>query len=1169
MEEEIIDGFALDISNDPEIERLGANATAVYALQFWKRLAQAARKDSHLLDPLWQQEADEDDDDDEEKIISETNGDENTSSNNSHLSCHYTKELVLVSPEEDVRLWKRFRSNFGAYFNIQDIAVAEAGSGGGNSMVGRNPLVSDRWRDLILALEGGMDDYNFLTLLRGNCYDCFWMTETAVCDNLLVVPRAQFVLIEVTRIREGLYHGKFRKALQGFDLQSTSKVLKDYMDHQNDSTNNNRNTTAPSARMVWQTVQRLQQDWPYCPPLSRFKKSGLQRSLRGILQQQQQQPTQDALTNSDQNISFCHVQQACQALWDQWRDIYRLGQLHFDKSFPTSPNASKQTKEQIEALERATKALIRRPDKQQDSQAVVSPSEKKDNRDSTPKPITMETVTTTVRVDHDDDKVDERIGQIFDEYGMVIVPDLLTSLYSEDNHDGSSTMDTLLDSYRQQADKALEQLQRDKLDPLGLSVNGAEAFDMVHVRQRPGHRVDNRYGILSDSQSPLAQLAQKLAQQLGRLLFPTEGEGDAASSFPTLKVLHGGVVHAFARASQEDPVPPAQFWHRDGPSLFANPQKHHPTHCFNVFVPLINVDEENGTTEFVPRSHVDAYYNEWAPDLVLWAQQQDKDKNSQHAVSPCHERAIRALVPAGSAIVFDVRVFHRGLANLSLQDRPVLYFTLARDWFQEQHMFAQEGEDEKQESPQTIAEKEYARAACHQLYRLVMSKDVPNDSTDDVAGHPHYTTRFDLHLWEEQQKQGRQEPNYYMAAMTFVLTFLNCSETEKHDMYQELIAALLNPASRERKQEVLATAKAARKRAQTDKDDEEKKDFASISTDLSDVQALYQLTGTMWIMESPSLARRAGSLLPVNEFSVCFLLALFKAHEASTRLGKKKESSTGAAQVPSVLLEEAFSSWWHGGKDRFAFWHDKPNDLEARAECNLLVVFSSLGSGLARPEWNGTIQSFLSKQQQEPKDNTTIGGTPPQSKWHVLQVLDPAFSWYSQDPTCQWQGYSYYLKELTQRVAGYRCILYLGDSMGGGAALRFSSLAHGVLCFTPQIDLQSYPAITRCDFTSTLRQDYQTQILESVQGTASSSCKQRTRYRIHYGRYCPEDVRQVSLLSSTPLQQPASNQQENLQLIAHDYDDHVLSLHLREQGVLSSLVEEALVELAAAVEQGS
>jgi ectoine hydroxylase-related dioxygenase (phytanoyl-CoA dioxygenase family) len=37
----------------------------------------------------------------------------------------------------------------------------------------------------------------------------------------------------------------------------------------------------------------------------------------------------------------------------------------------------------------------------------------------------------------------------------------------------------------------------------------------------------------------------------------------------------------------------------------------------------------------------------------------------------------------GDAIVFDYRILHRGLANISDQARPLAYFTFAKPWFRD------------------------------------------------------------------------------------------------------------------------------------------------------------------------------------------------------------------------------------------------------------------------------------------------------------------------------------------------------------------------------------------------------------------------------------------------------------------------------------------------------
>jgi hypothetical protein len=117
--------------------------------------------------------------------------------------------------------------------------------------------------------------------------------------------------------------------------------------------------------------------------------------------------------------------------------------------------------------------------------------------------------------------------------------------------------------------------------------------------------------------------------------------------------------------------------------------------------------------------------------------------------------------------------------------------------------------------------------------------------------------------------------------------------------------------------------------------------------------------------------------------------------------------------------------------------------------------------------------------------------------------------------------------------------MFLGDSMGAAAALRFSALATNVLAFTPQVDISEYEAITRTDFTLPTRQNFQHDVVAAMQQT-------RAKFTIHYGEHCQEDVRQVGLL-------PINSR---VKLVPHDYDDHILSLHLRELGKLQDIVED-------------
>lgn len=156
----------------------------------------------------------------------------------------------------------------------------------------------------------------------------------------------------------------------------------------------------------------------------------------------------------------------------------------------------------------------------------------------------------------------------FRDYGIVVLPDIICN--NDDDDDDSAVG---VSAYSLQAASAFEQLCREQLEPRGLQVDGDQSFDFAEVRQRPGHRVDNRYRILEPQDSPIAVLSRRLVRELPKLLFPEEEES-------AWQLLYAGVVHSFPRSQPQDPVPEAQLWHQDGPSVFTT--QHHVSHCITV-----------------------------------------------------------------------------------------------------------------------------------------------------------------------------------------------------------------------------------------------------------------------------------------------------------------------------------------------------------------------------------------------------------------------------------------------------------------------------------------------------------------------------------------------------------------------------------------------------------
>merc|ERR1711862_649942 len=95
-----------------------------------------------------------------------------------------------------------------------------------------------------------------------------------------------------------------------------------------------------------------------------------------------------------------------------------------------------------------------------------------------------------------------------------------------------------------------------------------------------------------------------------------------------------------------------QVYHQDGIHLSKTNQR--PCHAINVFIPLVDLTTKNGPTEFCKGTHILG----------------NEHFQKQNIEIP--------LVKAGTPIIFDYRLGHRGLGNTTTDDvRPILYLTYA------------------------------------------------------------------------------------------------------------------------------------------------------------------------------------------------------------------------------------------------------------------------------------------------------------------------------------------------------------------------------------------------------------------------------------------------------------------------------------------------------------
>lgn len=103
-----------------------------------------------------------------------------------------------------------------------------------------------------------------------------------------------------------------------------------------------------------------------------------------------------------------------------------------------------------------------------------------------------------------------------------------------------------------------------------------------------------------------------------------------------------------------------QHIHRDGPPLFNKAvNRMVPAHAINFFVPLVELNENTGTTRVFPGTHTNT-------DL-------------EPAVAPF----VDPVVPVGSCLLVDYRLYHQGCGNRSQEVRPLLYCVYHQPWFKD------------------------------------------------------------------------------------------------------------------------------------------------------------------------------------------------------------------------------------------------------------------------------------------------------------------------------------------------------------------------------------------------------------------------------------------------------------------------------------------------------
>eukprot|EP00938_MAST-03A_sp_MAST-3A-sp1_P002676 g2676.t1 len=136
------------------------------------------------------------------------------------------------------------------------------------------------------------------------------------------------------------------------------------------------------------------------------------------------------------------------------------------------------------------------------------------------------------------------------------------------------------------------------------------------------------------------------------------------------------VERAFSGIVVSNPGSPDQYWHAD--SLHEE-RSHRPANVLNVLVATDSIPVLKGPTEFIPGSHImtNHYSNERVDSNIVY----QNETNTPESIGMSSGGAFTMALPARSAVIFDDRILHRGLGNMSSGDRDVAYFSYKRSGF--------------------------------------------------------------------------------------------------------------------------------------------------------------------------------------------------------------------------------------------------------------------------------------------------------------------------------------------------------------------------------------------------------------------------------------------------------------------------------------------------------
>ena len=191
----------------------------------------------------------------------------------------------------------------------------------------------------------------------------------------------------------------------------------------------------------------------------------------------------------------------------------------------------------------------------------------------------------------------------------------------------------------------------------------------------------------------------------------------------------------------------------------------------------------------------------------------------------------------------------------------------------------------------------------------------------------------------------------------------------------------------------------------------------------------------------------------------------------------------------------------------------------------VLVAFAGLGNrGHVSYEWRGAAHRV--SQSHAPFD--------------VVFAADPAASWYTGGACWRYRGDAALRRVLRGLRQRYEHVAFVGDSMGGSAALRYAEHADAVQALAPQVsNLADDPHVGREDL-------YDDALRRHVEGPLQRSVARALRRRVPIGvHFCAGHARDAAHVAALP---------PGVTRVAHAGDAHDVAALLKADGALDEVV---------------